>query len=129
MSKNYDNTIPIFMAPKPLRKKVMRIVTDSKTVEEPKDPNTCHVFKLFSLFASAEQIANLKAAYLKGGMGYGHAKEALFQLLQETFEPKRERYDAYMADTGKLDRILLEGADVARQKAIQTLKRVKKHIL
>jgi tryptophanyl-tRNA synthetase len=117
MSKSYGNTIEIFLPPKELKKKVNRIVTNSQGVEEPKDPEACQVFKLYKLFATAEQQAVLAARYRAGGMGWGEAKGALFEVLEQTFGEARNRYDALLADRSQIDRILKQGAERARAQA------------
>jgi tryptophanyl-tRNA synthetase len=125
MSKSYDNTIEIFLPPKKLRKKIMGIVTDSKGVEDPKDPDTCNVFGLYKLFASAEQQAELAARYRAGGLGYGHAKQALFEVLNAQLEAPRERYDHLVAHPDEVRAILADGAAKARITARSTLDRVR----
>jgi len=125
MSKSYNNTIEIFLPPKKLRKKIMGIVTDSKGVDEPKDPDTCHVFGLYKLFASSEQQADLAAQYRAGGLGYGHAKQALFEVVDAQLAEARERYDHLMANPDEIRQVLAEGADRARTTARATLDRVR----
>jgi len=126
MSKSYNNTINIFLPDKDLRKNVMKIVTDAKTVEEPKNPDTCNVFKIYSLLATKEQIEEMRQNYLRGGMGYGTAKEALYVLITERFKKERELYHHYMSDRNELDKQLKVGEDKARIVAQATLKRVRK---
>jgi len=128
MSKSYNNTINIFLPDKDLRKAVMKIVTDAKTVEEPKDPATCNVFKLYSLLAEKAQVEEMKTNYTKGGYGYGTAKEALFQLILEKYKKERELYNHYMSDKAELEKQLKLGADKARIIAKQTLKRVREKL-
>ena len=125
MSKSYNNTINIFLPDKELRKNVMKIVTDAKTVEEPKNPDTCNVFKLYSLLAEKHEIAEMRNNYLRGGMGYGTAKEALYTLIAEKYKTQRELYHHYMSDRNELDRRLKVGEDKARIVAQATLKRVR----
>jgi tryptophanyl-tRNA synthetase len=125
MSKSYDNVIPLFAPPKRLRKLVMSIVTDSTPVEDPKDPDTCNVFALYRLFASAEDSAALAERYRAGGMGYGEAKGALFDAMESRLAPLRSRYEEIIADTGELDRILADGAERARALAAPTMQRVR----
>lgn len=117
MSKSYNNTIPLFLPTKKLRKLVMKIVTNSQTMEEPKDPDTCNVFTLYKLFATKAQQDEMRKTYLAGGMGWGHAKQALFELMEEHFAPMRERYEELMADKTVIDRILDEGSAKARKLA------------
>jgi len=115
MSKSYGNTIEIFLEPKELKAKLGRIVTNSQPIEEPKDPDKCNVFSLYRLFASEEQSAALAARYRAGGMGWGHAKEALRELLEEHLAAPREKYKALLADTSQIDKILAYGAEKARK--------------
>jgi tryptophanyl-tRNA synthetase len=91
MSKSYGNTIPIFGKEKEIKKAVMNIVTDSKGLEDPKDPDSCNVFALYKLFATEEEIQKMRENYLGGNYGYGHAKLALFEKLWLHFEPMRKR--------------------------------------
>ncbi len=125
MSKSYSNTIEIFLPPKKLRKKIMGIVTDSKGVDESKDPETCHVFSLYKLFATPEQQAELATQYRAGGLGYGHAKQALFEVVDAQLADARERYDHLMANPDEVRQVLSEGADRARTTARATLDRVR----
>jgi len=117
MSKSYNNTIPLFLPTKKLRKMVMKIVTNSQSMEEPKDPDSCNVFTLYKLFATKEQQEEMRKTYLAGGMGWGHAKQALFELMEEHFAPMRERYEELMSDKTVIDRILDEGSAKARKLA------------
>ena len=126
MSKSYGNTIPLFAPEKTLRKTIMRVVTNSQAVEEPKDPDSSQIFLLYKLFATAEEQAALAARYRAGGMGWGEAKEELFRVANRELTPMRERYDAIMADTPALDRILAQGAEKARPIAAATVKRFRK---
>ncbi|ACF12988.1 tryptophanyl-tRNA synthetase [Chloroherpeton thalassium ATCC 35110] len=114
MSKNYNNTLPLFFPSKQLRKRVMQIQTDSKTVEEPKNPDECNVFAIYRRFATPEQIADMRARYEKGGLGYGTAKQELFELLEARFGQQREKYESLMANKAEIDSILLAGAEKAR---------------
>jgi tryptophanyl-tRNA synthetase len=128
MSKSYGNTIELFLPSKQLRKAVMGIVTDSTPVEAPKDPERDNVFALYKLFATPEETAALAERYRAGGMGYGHAKQALFEVLEREIGPARARYEALMADTAQLDRVLAEGASRARGVARQVIARVRKRV-
>ncbi len=128
MSKSYDNTIPLFTPEKQLRKLVMRVVTNSQTVEEAKDPAACQVFALYKLFAREDEQAALAARYRSGGMGWGEAKEALFQAMNRELAPIRARYEAIIADPAKLDRILEQGALRAREIAARTVARLRKAV-
>jgi len=114
MSKSYGNTIEIFLEPKELKNKIGKITTNSQPIEEPKDPDKCNVFALYKLFASKEQTEALAARYRAGGMGWGHAKEALRELLEEYFAKPREKYKALLANTAQIDKILAHGAEKAR---------------
>jgi tryptophanyl-tRNA synthetase len=114
MSKSYNNTIPLFCPEKKLKKLCNKIVTNSQGVDEPKDPDTCNVFTLYKLFATEEQQQALAERYRAGGMGWGHAKAELFNVLNDFIKPMREKYDALMADKSQIDRILAEGAAKAR---------------
>jgi tryptophanyl-tRNA synthetase len=126
MSKSYGNTIPLFAPEKTLRKTVMRIVTNSQAVEEPKDPDTSQLFLLYKLFATAEEQAALAGRYRVGGMGWGEAKEELFRAVNRRLAPMRERFQAIMADIPALDAILAHGAEKARPIAAATVKRFRK---
>lgn len=125
MSKSYGNTIEVFLPAKQLRKKVMSIVTDSKGVEDAKDPETDNVFALYKLFASPEQAADLARRYRAGGLGYGHAKQELFEVMDARLGPARERYEALMADPDRVVAILEDGAARARPVARGVLERVR----
>ncbi|MDR1046754.1 MAG: tryptophan--tRNA ligase [Treponema sp.] len=126
MSKSYGNTIPLFSPEKQLRKLIMRIVTNSQPIEEPKEPEQSQIYLLYKLFATAEEQASLAARYRAGGMGWGEAKEELFRAANRELSPLRERYEAIMADPAGLDRILAEGAAKARPIAAATVKRFRK---
>ena len=117
MSKSYDNTIEIFAEPKAARKKFMKIVTDSTPVEEPKNPDTCNVFALYKLFATPEELAEMRATYLAGGMGYGHAKQALFEKYDAYFAEMRERRRELLAKPQLVEDVLQDGAERARKTA------------
>ena len=125
MSKSYGNVIELFETPKRARKKIMSIKTDSTPVEAPKDPDACSVFDLFKLFANEQEVEELSARYRAGGLGYGDAKQALFELSQEHFAEARVRREALEADPGRLEEILVAGAERARQKAAEVLGRAK----
>ncbi|MGI6250809.1 MAG: tryptophan--tRNA ligase [Anaerolineaceae bacterium] len=126
MSKSYGNTLPIFDDPAHLRKQVMRIVTDSRTPEEPKDPDTCNLYQLFRLFAKPERLEEVHQAYLQGGLGYGALKQELFETMSAYFSPAREKYNALMANTAKLDVLLKEGAVKAREMGLPIIEKVRK---
>lgn len=126
MSKSYDNVIELFLPPKKLRKKIMSIKTDSKTVEEPKDPETCAVFTLYKLFADEAQQADLAERYRAGGMGYGEAKETLYQAALAYFAEARERREKLEKAPDTVEDILQAGAKTARAKAQVVLDRARK---
>ena len=125
MSKSRNNTINIFLADKQLRKQIMGIETDSTPLEEPKNPETCNAFALYQLLASKEQIAEMRANYEGGNYGYGHAKQALFELICEKFKTERERFSYFMENKNEIDAQLIIGAEKARKVAQDTLKRVR----
>jgi tryptophanyl-tRNA synthetase len=125
MSKSYNNYINIFLPEKDLKKTIASIVTDATPLEAPKIPDTCNVFALYRLLASSSQVAEMRDNYLRGGYGYGHAKQALFALILERFAKERASYDIYMADRGLLDEKLLQGAEKARKIAREVLGRVR----
>lgn len=125
MSKSYDNTIPIFDTPKRLRKKIMSIKTDSLAVEDPKNPDTCSVFELYKLFASPEQLEELATRYRAGGMGYGDAKQTLYEAALEYFGPAFERRAELEKSPQDVEDILQAGAAVARKKGKEVLNRCK----
>ena len=128
MSKSYGNTIEVFSERNVLKKKVMSVVTDSTPVDEPKDPDTCNVFALYKLFASADRTTELAARYRAGGMGYGDVKKELLDLIWEHFAPYRKRREELAANPGHVRKILLEGADKARYHAIKTLRKIRKRV-
>ncbi len=125
MSKSYGNTINIFEADKALRKRVNSVQTDGHAMEDIKDPDTCLVYRLHSLVATAEKTAELREAYLKPGMGYGWAKEQLYLALIERFGEAREKYHFYMGNKKELDLKLQEGAEKAGTIAYEVLSRVR----
>ncbi len=125
MSKSYGNTVELWLPEKQLRKKIMSIVTDSKGVEDVKDPETCNVFALYKLFGTPEQVAELAARYRAPGMGYGHAKQALFEAMETRLGPARARYEALLAEGTELDAALEAGARRARGVAAGVLARAR----
>ena len=128
MSKSKNNIINIFLNDKKLRKQIMGIQTDSVPMEEPKDPNSCNVFALYKLMASDSQIASMKANYEGGNYGYGHAKQALFELLIEQFSKEREMYNYYMENLEEVEKALEIGAKKASIIANEVLERVRKKL-
>ena len=125
MSKSRGNLINIFLPEKQLKKQVMSIETDSTPLEEPKNPDTCKVFAIYSLLATETQTEELRAKYLAGNYGYGHAKTELFNLILEKFKTEREKFNYYLNNLPELDAKLQEGADKTRKIAAETLKRVR----
>lgn len=128
MSKSYGNAIELFAAPKQLRKQVMRIVTDSKTPAEPKNPDESNIFNIYKHFATADMIAENRKKYTEGGVGYGDLKQELFEVLDETFREPRERYNELMANRKEIDAILNQGAEKAHRIARKTLSKVRRRI-
>lgn len=126
MSKSYGNTIEIFEAEKPLRKKIMSIKTDSLPVEAPKDPETCSVFTLYKLFATPEQQSALADRYRAGGMGYGEAKQLLFEAAMTYFAAARAKRVELAQNLDYVESILQEGAKRARAKGQEVLARARK---
>jgi tryptophanyl-tRNA synthetase len=125
MSKSYNNTIDIFQPDKVLKKNIMAIVTDSKGLEEPKDPDTCNVYKIYSTLASESEKESMRKKYQAGNYGYGHAKQELFELIVRLFTKERELFDHYISNTAELEKKLLEGAAKARAISSEVLKRVR----
>ncbi|THD69373.1 tryptophan--tRNA ligase [Robertkochia marina] len=128
MSKSRNNIINIFLPDKKLRKQIMGIQTDSTPLEDPKDPDTCNVFALYKLLASEKQTAELREKYLAGGFGYGHAKQALYELILERFAQERERFNYYMEHPEKVETILAEGAAKAAKVANGVLERTREKL-
>ena len=126
MSKSYKNEVGIFLPPKKLRKRVMQIVTDSTTVDEPKDPDGSNLFAMYESVATAEQAEDLATRLRAGGMGWGHAKLEFFEVLEARFGPLRNEYERLMAERGYLDEVLESGAVRARSIASQTMSRLRK---
>jgi tryptophanyl-tRNA synthetase len=125
MSKSRNNFINIFLEDKALRKQIMSIETDSTPLEDPKNPDTCNAFALYKLLASPEQIEAMRTNYVGGNYGYGHAKQALFELILEKFATERARYTYYMNNLSELDKALQTGAEKASKVANEVLKRVR----
>jgi tryptophanyl-tRNA synthetase len=128
MSKSYGNTIEIFSEQNVLRKRVMSIVTDSRPVEEPKNPDTCNVFALYKLFATPDKVTSLAERYRKGGIGYSEVKGELVDLIWNYFTPYRERRNELMKDLNMVRNILHAGADKARYHANKTIQKVRKKV-
>ncbi len=128
MSKSYNNTIEIFSEGKPLKKQVMKIMTDSKELEDPKDPDTCNVFALYKLFGTEEEVVDLADRYRAGGMGYGHAKTELLGKINEHFGPMRERRAELANDMDYVEDVLHQGAEKARILAREILQRARQAV-
>lgn len=128
MSKSYGNTLEIFEDEKSLKKKVMKIVTDSTPVEDPKDPSQCSLFALYRLFAGASETEQMRERYLKGGTGYGQVKKELLEILIEYFRPYREKRALLENDPAEVYNILEKGAEKTRAAAAVTLDKVRKAV-
>jgi len=125
MSKSRNNTINIFLPQKKLRKQIMGIKTDSTPLEDPKNPESCNVFAIYKLIAPNSSIQALREKYLAGGMGYGYAKQLLFELILERFEKEREQFDYYHQHPEEVHIALAKGAEKARKVAHEVLLRVR----
>jgi tryptophanyl-tRNA synthetase len=126
MSKSYDNTIEIFEeTEKKLRKKIMKIVTDSTPVEDSKDPDDSYIVELFQLFASPDEVAEMKDSFRTGGQGYGHYKQQLFEAIRDHFAPMRERREELERDSAYVEGVLEAGAKRAGEKAREVVDRVR----
>lgn len=128
MSKSYNNYIDIFLPKKKLKKQVMSIVTDSTPLEAPKNPDICHVFQLYQLLATSEEIAQMRQNYLGGNYGYGHAKKELFELIWTKFEKEREKFDFYINNPQELEEKLQVGEAKARLVAREVLQKVRQKL-
>ncbi|UOB15958.1 tryptophan--tRNA ligase [Abyssalbus ytuae] len=128
MSKSRNNIINIFLPDKQLRKQIMGIQTDSTPLEEPKDTDTCNVFALYKILAGASQVEEMKNNYEKGGYGYGHAKQALYELITQKFAAERERFNYYLQNLHEVDEALALGAQKARKAGAEVLKRVREKV-
>ncbi len=128
MSKSYGNIVDIFLPDKELRKQVLSVVTDSTPLEAPKNPDKDNVFAIYSLIATEEEQATLRAKYLAGNYGYGHAKQELFELIVNRYSTQREAFNYYINNPGELNKKLEQGEEKAREIANQTLERVRKKL-
>jgi tryptophanyl-tRNA synthetase len=128
MSKSYDNIIPIFAEPKELRKRIMRIVTDSTQPDQPKNPDTDNVYNIYKYFVSPEKISEVRNRYTMGCLAYSEIKEELFLVLDETFRETRKIYQAYLSDTPYLDKVLLNGADKGRNIGDRIMRKVRRAV-
>ncbi len=123
MSKSYNNTLELFEEPKPLRKRIMRIKTDSRPMEEPKDPDSDHLYQLYCLVANEAEREEMAALYRRGGFGYGEVKNALFEAADRFFSEPRQRRAELAAHPERVDELLADGAQRARRKAGDVLLR------
>ena len=128
MSKSKGNIINIFLYDKQLRKQIMAVETDSTPLEAPKNPDTCNVFALYKLLGSTEEVAQMRKNYEGGNYGYGHAKQALFDLIVAKFSEERKRYNYFMDNLPEIDTALATGAEKARKVADDVLKRVRQKV-
>ncbi|MBQ1568686.1 MAG: tryptophan--tRNA ligase [Kiritimatiellae bacterium] len=128
MSKSYHNTIELFEDVKSIKKKVMSIVTDSKGLEEPKEPEGNSIYELYKLFATPEEAAEMADSFRKGGYGYGHAKKALLEAYHRLFDPFRAKREELAKDPATLEDILREGGRRAREAAAPTMEKVRKAV-
>ncbi len=125
MSKSRNNIIDIFLPEKKLRKQIMAIKTASLALEDSKNPDTCNIFNIYKLLASEEKVADIRAKYIAGGYGFGHAKQELFETILKSFEAQRAKYFSLMENKSEIDQILSEGSLKARKTASNVLKRVR----
>jgi tryptophanyl-tRNA synthetase len=128
MSKSANNVINIFLDDKALRKQIMSIETDSTPLEDPKNPDSCNAFAIYKLLASESEIETMKANYLGGNYGYGHAKQALFELIVEKFKNERAQYNYYMSNLTEVDELLRKGAQKASGVANGILAKVREKL-
>ena len=128
MSKSRENFIDIFLPEKKLRKQVMSIQTDSKELEESKDPETCNVVAIYKLLGSPDQIADICEKYIAGGFGYGHAKQALYELIIDKFSTQREKYNHLMNNPHEIEAALSLGAEKAKLVAKDVLGRTRNKV-
>ncbi len=128
MSKSYDNTIPIFLEGKKLKKKIMAIETDATPIEDPKDPDNCNLYNILKLFATKERLAEVRDLYVNGGAAYGYIKLELLDLVSDYFAEARKKKAEYLADPAMLREILAKGAYKAREKAAVTLDLVRDRV-
>ena len=129
MSKSYDNTIPLLCPSNELKKKIMRIITDSKTPEESKNPDESTIFHIYKLFANETETAKLRKMFVDGGMGYGTAKTMLFEKIDSVLAKPRAEYERLLANPSEIDAILEHGAEQAKKVASKTIMKVKKKML
>lgn len=125
MSKSYDNCINILGPEKILKKQIMNIVTDSRSLDEPKDPTMCNVFQIYKLIASESDVTKLEHRYKNGGLGYGHAKKELFELILEIFKEPRKKFNLLIENPDEIERELFEGSKKASKVADSVMRKVK----
>lgn len=125
MSKSRNNLIDIFLPDKKLRKQIMSIVSNSEALEDPKDPDNCNIFSLYSIIAAPDAVAEMRNNYENGGYGYGHAKQALYELILEKFEKERTRFQYLMNNQKEIEEALSVGAKKARKVAQEVIQRVR----
>jgi len=125
MSKSYGNTVPLFGSSDQLRKAVLKYKSDSTPLEEPKVPEGAPVFELYKQVATPAQTEELAQKLRAGGFGWGHAKQALFEVLDARLTPMREKYLALRADEAHLDKVLADGGERARERAQRVMQRVR----
>ena len=123
MSKSYNNTLEVFEEPKALKKRIMRITTDSRPMEEAKVPETDHLYQLYSLFVDDAERESMAALYRRGGFGYGEVKKKLADVAEQYFAPARERRKELESDPDQVRQVLADGAAKARRKAAEVLHR------
>jgi tryptophanyl-tRNA synthetase len=128
MSKSYNNYIDIFLPEKELKKNINKIITDSKELEEPKDPETCNVYKIYSLIASDSEKNEMKNKYLAGNYGYGHAKKDMLDLILQKYQKERESFDYFMSNPTELEKKLAAGEKQAKAYADEMLNRIRKKL-
>jgi tryptophanyl-tRNA synthetase len=128
MSKSYNNTIQLFEDLKSIKKKIMGIVTDSKGLEEPKEPEGNSIYELYKLFATPEEAEEMARNFRAGGYGYGHAKKALFEIYERTFAPFRAKREEMEKNLDYVEEILRKGAERAREEAAKTMDKVRQAV-
>ena len=128
MSKSRNNLIDIFLPEKKLRKQIMSIVSNSEALEDPKDPDGCNIFALYALLAEKDAVSKMRTSYEKGGFGYGHAKQALYELILEKFKAERAQYTYLMSNKNEIDDALSIGAGKAKKIAKLVLRRVRQKV-
>ena len=125
MSKSYGNTLDIFLPEKQLKKQVMSIITDSTPLEEPKNPDTCNVFKLYELMATPSETEVMRGNYTGGNYGYGHAKKALLELLIDRFKEERKKFEFLTSNPEEIETELRKGEQKAKEIALSKLEELR----